>query len=101
MLIKSLDHGSSTHGFMSQQNTLDFNRRDPLAGRLETIIAAPLVPPEAIGIRGVEIARAHPTIYERFRRSLRPLPVTRGRAAAANPEVAGLAVWRRHALLIN
>src|SRR5713101_7773218 len=86
---------------MSQQNTLDFNRRNPLPRRLEAIIAAPLVPPKPVSVPRVEIAGAHPTIHERFRGSLRPLPVTRGRAPAANPKVPGFAGRRRHALMIN
>ena len=67
MFIESLYDRGGAHGLISQQNTLDFNRRNPLPGRLETIIAAPLVPPETMGVCRVEIARAHPTIYEGFR----------------------------------
>src|SRR5882762_5083336 len=98
MVIEPFYNRGSAHGFMSQQDTLDFNRRDPLPRRLETIVAAPLVPPKSVSVPRVEIAGADPAIHERFRGSLGPLPVTRGRTADANPKVPGFAVWRRHAL---
>src|SRR5258708_1803057 len=101
MLVNPFDHRGGAYRFTAQQNIFNFNRRDPLPGRLEEIITAPHVPPETIRIASVKIPCAHPAIHERFRSGLRPLPVTWGRAAAPNPEVARLAAGRRHALMIN
>src|ERR1700716_800985 len=98
MFVETFDYCRGAHSFMSLQNTLDFNRRDPLAGRLETIVAAPLVPPETIGIQCVEITSSHPTIHEGLVRRLRPPPITLGCAGAANPKIPSLTFDRRYAI---
>src|SRR6266404_2069673 len=101
MLVERFDYRGGANRFTAQQNIFYFKRRNPLAGWLETIIAAPLMPPETISIATVKIPCAHPAIHEGFRSGLRPLPVMTGRAATPNPEVACFAVGRRHALMIN
>src|SRR3977135_3062001 len=101
MFVETFDYCRGAHSVMSQQNTLDFNRRDPLAGRLETIVAAPLMPPETIGIRCAETTSSHPTTQEGLGRRLRPPPITRGCAGAANPEIPRLTAGCRNAIMIN
>src|SRR5205814_3153548 len=64
IIIKAFDRRCGAHRFMTQQNILDFNWRDPLARRFETIVTAAHVPPESVRVLSVEIARSHPTIDE-------------------------------------
>src|SRR6185369_9537808 len=86
---------------MLQQDTLDFDGRNPLTGRFEAIIAAAHVPPEPVWVASIQVAGPRPAVHKRFRRSLSPLPVTRRGAVATNPEVADFTSLGGRAFMIN
>src|SRR4051812_27814558 len=70
------DDRRCTQAVTPDQHAFNFHRRDPLARRLETIVAAAHMPPEAFLVAPVKIAGAHPAIDKRRYGNLRPLPVT-------------------------
>ena len=64
------------------QDAFNLDRGNPLARRSEAIVAAPHVPPDSVFVATIEIACARPPVDKCFCAQLRPLPITRSRAAA-------------------
>ena len=101
VIVKAFDHRGGAHRFMTQQNILDFNWRDPLARRLKAIIAAAHVPPETVLVAAIEIARAHPTSDEGLRSGFGSLPIPNCCAVTANPEIPHFARRSGHTSMID
>src|ERR1051325_10226272 len=85
--VESLNHRRRRNTPVPRQHTPDFNRRNPLPTRLETVIAASQMKPKPIFIAAIKITRPYPTIDKRARCRLGILPVTTRRTVTTNPQV--------------
>src|SRR5438046_10117564 len=101
VIIKAFDHRGCAHRFMTQQNILDFNRRNPLARGLETVVTAAHVPPESILVLSVEIAGSHPIIDESLRRGFGSLPIPNRCAVTLTPKFSYYARRRGDTLMLE
>src|SRR5712664_4774174 len=86
---------------MLDDRLLHLARRDPHAGALEKIVAAPLEPVEALLVAAIDVAGLHPAVADQLGGLLGLVKVVGNRAAALDMQVAAPCALDRRAIVVG